>query len=347
MAETNEKVLGRYEMLWDCSFCGKTRLLGITHRHCPECGAPQDQTKRYFPTDAEKVAVADDYAGTDRVCASCGSATSAKATFCVKCGAPLDEAAAAKRRSDQVVEKGRAFAADDAIRAAAELGDQPRPAPAPKKKSRWWIWALLVVAVLGVAIWFFFVRKRSADFEVAERRWERSVVIEEYRDVEKEAWQERVPSGARTLSCRDKQADTRKIPDGEDCQVRRVDKGDGTFEEREECRPKYREEPIMKPWCRYTVLEWTKVDEKTAATTDGSEPAWPATGVQPAQQARGARREGARNERFEIDLVEKGGRKHTCAVGRSLWDKLPAGAAAKGEVRARSGDIVCDTISAK
>jgi hypothetical protein len=27
-----------YEMFWDCGFCGTTRLLGKTHRHCPGCG---------------------------------------------------------------------------------------------------------------------------------------------------------------------------------------------------------------------------------------------------------------------------------------------------------------------
>ena len=28
-----------YEMLWDCTQCGTTGLLGTTHRHCPSCGA--------------------------------------------------------------------------------------------------------------------------------------------------------------------------------------------------------------------------------------------------------------------------------------------------------------------
>src|SRR5438067_1545971 len=111
----DEKLLGTFEMLWDCSFCGATKLLGITHRHCPNCGAEQDQTKRYFPSDADKVAVKEDiYAGTDKVCGSCKAPNGAKAEFCMKCGAPLDEAAAAKKRSEQVVPAGTAFAADDA-----------------------------------------------------------------------------------------------------------------------------------------------------------------------------------------------------------------------------------------
>ena len=49
----SEKQLGTYQMLWDCSYCDSKKLLGITHRHCPGCGAPQDPSKRYYPKDDE------------------------------------------------------------------------------------------------------------------------------------------------------------------------------------------------------------------------------------------------------------------------------------------------------
>jgi hypothetical protein len=48
-----------YEMIWDCKFCGQKKLLGLTHRFCAGCGAPQDPASRYFPPDSEKVAVHD------------------------------------------------------------------------------------------------------------------------------------------------------------------------------------------------------------------------------------------------------------------------------------------------
>jgi hypothetical protein len=344
---SEEKLLGRYQMLWDCSFCGASKLLALDHRHCPECGAPQDQTKRYFPPDGEKKAVADDYAGTDRTCPHCKHANGAKATFCVGCGAPLDEAAAVKKRSDQVVKQGQQFLADDAAKAEAELGDKPRPKPAPKKKSRTWLYVLLGVAGLIFLIWFMCIRKRSADFEVAEQRWRRSIAIEEYREVEEETWKHQLPSGARTLRCRDKTYETKKVPDGQDCQMRRVDKGDGTFEERQECTTKYRDEPIERPWCTYLIFRWKEIDRKVAETDDGGEPAWPATGVTPGPQQAGARREGERQEVFELDLVESNGKKHTCAVGQALWKQAGKGAALEGEVRARSGEIVCSSLKAK
>ena len=45
----SEKV---YE-LWACRYCGSRKLLGKSHRHCPSCGAPQQNAPRYFPADAE------------------------------------------------------------------------------------------------------------------------------------------------------------------------------------------------------------------------------------------------------------------------------------------------------
>jgi hypothetical protein len=246
-------------------------------------------------------------------------------------------------RGEQKVVSGQRFLADDAKAAEAELGDNVRPkAPPPKKKSWAWLYILITVAAAAFAIWFLCIRKRTADLEVMEQRWRRAIAIEEWKEVEKETWQRDLPSGARTLGCRDKQYETRRIEDGQECSTKRIDKGDGTFEEREECRTKYREEPVMRTWCRYAIFQWTEVDRKVAQTTDGSEPAWPAATDLPK-----GRREGKREEVFELVVQEPKGGQHTCAVSQALWAKLPKGATAKGEVRARSGELVCDTVRAK
>jgi hypothetical protein len=345
-----EKLLGRYEMLWDCSFCGASKLLAKTYRHCPECGAPQDQTKRYFPPEGEKVAVTDAYAGTDKVCASCKHANGAKSTHCAQCGAPLEGAASVKVRSEQKVVSGQRFLADDATAAESELADNARPKPAPVKKKSWaWLYILIAVAGLCFVIWFMCIRKRTADFEVMEQRWKRAVAIEEWKEVMKETWKRDLPSGARVTSCHEKEYEQRKVEDGQECSMKRIDKGDGTFEEREECHTKYRSEPVYRTWCRFGVFEWTEIDRKVAQTNDGTEPTWPDTGLAGAKVAQeaGARREGKREEVFELEVQEPKGARHTCAVSEALWKKLPKGAAAKGEVRARSGDIVCDSLRAK
>ena len=60
--------MARYEMLWDCGQCGTKGLLGLTHRHCPSCGAAQDPTRRYYPeAGAEVAADAHPYQGKDKL----------------------------------------------------------------------------------------------------------------------------------------------------------------------------------------------------------------------------------------------------------------------------------------
>ena len=89
-------------MLWDCKFCGKQKLLGLTHRHCPSCGAPQNAADRYFPSDADRVLAADhEYAGADILCAKCGQANGRKAKHCGGCGAPLDDGKDVALRTEQ------------------------------------------------------------------------------------------------------------------------------------------------------------------------------------------------------------------------------------------------------
>lgn len=98
-----------YEMLWDCHYCGTKRLLGLTHRHCPECGAAQDPTWRYFPADEDKVAVQDHvHHGADLICPACRAPAGTAARCCGNCGSPLEGGGRVRQRVDQVAAEGSA-----------------------------------------------------------------------------------------------------------------------------------------------------------------------------------------------------------------------------------------------
>lgn len=341
MSDKEVKAAARFEMLWDCAFCGKTKLLGITHRHCPECGAAQDPTQRYFPSDAEKVAVKDDYAGGDRICGSCKHPNGVKATFCAACGAPLAAAAAAKVRSERVAVAGQGFAADDAKAAAAELGGGMKPAPLAKKKSRWWIYTLVIVAALVVAVYMLCIRKKSGSFEVTAQTWERRIEIEEFVEKSGSNWRDSMPAGAEVGYCNDKEFQ-KAVP--ENCQTRQVDQGDGTFKEQTECTPA--RSAVYKSWCSYTVRTWEVQDNLAARETGnaGDERSWPDSPF-PTQvtQRLGARREKRRVEILKVELKGTGGT-HTCEVGEALWTTLTPGKKAKGSVRGASDAIVCGDL---
>lgn len=309
---------GVYEMLWDCEHCGTKGLLGKSQRHCAECGAPQDANKRYFPTEEQKKRVDGHvYEGSDRHCPACNTAMGAKAKACTHCGSPLD---------------GSKFVERKVVAAVAM-----------KPKRKIWPFVLLGIAILIVAIWFLFIRKKTAQLEVTAHRWERTIAIEEYANVQESKWRNETPSNAAGMSCMRKERSKKQVQDGEECKLEKVDKGDGTFEELNKCRPKYRSEPVEDDWCTYTVQRWKRINDATAKG-DGMNPTWPTTEYSDNVSAvLGAKRAGAKTEKLILDF----GKGKSCAVPESTWKQISDGQKVKIEVRARSGDLVCDTIRAK
>jgi hypothetical protein len=310
---------GFFEMLWDCDHCDTKGLLAKSQRYCAECGAPQSAIKRYFPTPEQQQRVDGHvYEGSDRYCPACNTPMGAKAKACTQCGSPLD--------GSKLVER---------------VGQAPAPAPKPRRKI--WPYVVIGLVLLVVAIWFFFLRTRDAQLEVVAHRWERTVAIEQFSEVQESAWQNEAAKDATAMRCVKKQRSTKQVADGEECRIEKVDKGDGTFEQLKKCKPKYRSEPVEDDWCTYTVRRWKKVDQVTAKG-DGMSPAWPSNApLSDALPVLGARRAGARTERLVLDF----GKDQSCEVKEATWKKLADGQKVKIEVRARSGDLVCDTIQAK
>ena len=132
-----------YEMLWDCEYCGAVKLLGKTHRHCPECGAAQNPERRYFPEESEKVAVEDhQYVGADLRCPACKAPNSEIAKFCAECGSPIEKGAQVALKQDPAA-------------------SPPVPASAPKKSGGVKAWPFgvggiglsLIIAVCAASFW--------------------------------------------------------------------------------------------------------------------------------------------------------------------------------------------------
>lgn len=316
MEPPRQESLGHYEMLWDCSHCDTKKLLGKTHRHCPSCGAPQDETRRYFPSDDDKVKVEDHlFTGGDKKCGSCGAAQSSKATNCGRCGAPLGDAK------------------------SVPLVTQPKAA---KKKSRLLWYILFGVVVFGVLVWFMCIRKKEVAMTVTGHSWAAVQEIEEYREVTEEAWHDEVPIGARQVSCSRKERSKTEVQDGEDCTIEQKDKGDGTFEEVENCTPRMKTEGVDDDFCTFQIERWTTV-EKLETRGEGLEVTWPVVPASKVQSGLGARRAGKKRGVYTVELND-GKNDRTCDVGEGTWKKYKNGQTIKAKVRARSGDIVCSEL---
>jgi hypothetical protein len=318
-----------YEMLWDCAYCGTRKLLGKTHRFCPKCGAPQDAERRYFPSEDEKVAVEDhEYAGADRACPACESAMSAKALHCTQCGSPL-EGAREVRRVDAL----------------------PPPAPAPLAAAKpgrgmascllpaLGLVVLLVAGVLVTAFW-----KRDAQAEVAEASWERSVAVESLAPVQESAWCDSLPRAAYSVSRRREVRSHRRVEAGEDCRTVNVDRGDGTFSQRRECTPRYREEPVYDLRCVFTIDRWSESRREVArGGAGGAPPSWPALSLR-GGDCRGCEREGRRTTSYKV-VLQAGSRRFTCDVPEARWASFTQGSKWAYKVGVVTGSPDCGSLT--
>ncbi len=330
-----------YEMLWDCRYCGASKLLGVTHRHCPQCGGAQDPSWRYFPSDQEKVLAKDHrYVGVDKLCSYCGTANSAAAKCCGQCGAALDEAAEIKPLPGRARSEGVEFQTEDLqARQRGIVAPTAPPPPAPSRL-KYVVGAILTI-VAGVIAAVFWTK--TTEVTVLAQRWNREISLEVLKPVSQSSWCDSVPSDAYGLSRRRQQRDTREVPDGEECSTQQIDRGDGSFVEREVCHTRYRSEAIYDDRCSYTVNRWVPNRVAQLAGASLADLAWPSAQPVKAGNCLGCEREGPRQEHYTVEL---GGLKRptTCELPQAVWQKAQVGAKFRLKVGAVIGDARCDSL---
>lgn len=322
------KVVGVYEMWWDCAFCDTKGLLGKSNRFCPNCGAQQDAASRYFPPEGKETAANHEYDGVDKACPACNTPNGAKAHNCRSCGSPLDGAAQVARVADQSSAKPK----------------QGAPAAKPKKSTNKIIAIVagvigaLLLLCCGLSMW-----TKEEQLTVTSHRWERSIDIERLSAESDSAWCDSMPSGAYNISRHREQRGSHKVEDGETCSTRNVDRGDGTFERREECHTKYRDVADYDDRCSFTIERWSvKRTEKLGDT--GTSPAWPTVTGLRAGNSLGSEREGSHHEKYELLLKGADGKSYDCTLPEAKWAAVRDGLSKKIPVGVITGSPECDKL---
>lgn len=307
-----------YEMQWDCRFCGTKKLLGKTHRFCPNCGGQQDPSWRYFPSDAEKVAVQDHvYVGADKICSACKSLNSANAEFCGNCGAPMSKAAEAKKVGERTKGEGEAFETENLkerqkAQQVPALAAAPPASAKPKGRSKLPIILLAIVVLVGGGI-FALTRTTTNNIYVTGYRWERSIEIEALGPVADSGSCDTVPVDAYGRDRRYEQVGSHQEADGETCSNKQVDQGDGTFREERECKTNYKDVPDYGYVCYYTVNRWTHSRTAQAEGDKTVTVVWPETNVRSGNII-GSERESSRDEKYYLIFKEDDNKTYKCPV---------------------------------
>lgn len=357
-----------YEMLWDCEFCGSKKLLGKTHRHCPNCGATQDPARRYFPSDAEKVAVQDHvYFGADKGCPFCQTPNGAKATFCGNCGGSLDGAKDVIKRTDQV--EGTTPTTDSVQSAKTDIESQKlegtglppktddlvfkdsKIIKAHAKTPKWVIWLLssLGIGTIGfISLGILWTEKVS--IKVTQHEWSRTIDIEKIKPVSDSAWCDSMPSDGYSVSRRSEVRSHNQVADGQECSTVKSDRGDGTYSESESCSSKYRSEPVYDYKCYYKIDRWVFERESVASGFElKPDPYWPSPSYRDCSGSIGCERLGAKKEKYLVHFEEMGGEtkgeKHDCEFDQTKWKTYGGAGEYQSDKSVIFNYISCDSIT--
>lgn len=313
-----------FQMLWDCRFCGTTKLLGLDHRHCPNCGAQQDPKWRYFPSDADMKLVTDPdykYAGVDTVCPFCSTPNSANAKFCKQCGADLVNGKPAEMLGN--VSTGLEGAEGKRKDLVLEEFNQQNAQPIKAKGGIPTV-LLVVLGLVAAVIIGLVILSRStyaASMKVNDLAWERNIYTEQYAAVPGAGWQDSVPFDAYGRTCSPRQ---RAYTEQEryQCGYEMSDRGDGSGSRRAKYCTRSKTRYETENYCSYVVNRWTPAQTYNASGGATDPLTWPAFTPRGSGSI-GATRETRRETRLSIlfeGLGDKSGKTFTYDLSdESRW----------------------------
>jgi hypothetical protein len=326
---------------WDCPTCGGTANLGRDVR-CPGCGEPRPEGVRfYLPADEPEID-GDDHrgratAGADWICEHCSGSARSGLAHCPGCGA---------ERGSSPEQRTAVHALGEVPRSGERRAAPPEPPPpASRRVGGAWRLAILLLAVGGGMQWWN--APRTVEATVAEKRWERSVVVERYRTVQEDGWT--LPAGARQLRSERAVRDYRQVVDRYESRTRQVservqvgtrsftcgqrDLGNGYFQDVTCTEPTYetryrteryqepihRREPVYGTRFTWEIRRWVPEDTLRADGVDASVPAWPEPPAGPELRA------GARTEAYHLRFAAPRGRTYDRESDAAEYARLAPG----------------------
>ncbi len=239
---------------WDCPSCNKKGNLG-PHAQCAQCGRPRGPNIPFYTDDSAPVIedpemIARARAGADWKCKYCGTDNRAGHINCDNCGAGPDGSI---QRKENFI----------------PAGPPPKPGMSGAK-----ILAIVggVIAVLGLLIYFAFIRTKPVEVKVTEIAWVKSREVLKDEMVERSDWKDSVPAGASEIRSETRQRE-KTVQDGtKKVKTGKKDLGNGMFEDVYKEEPNMVKKQVNDTWVTFRVKETRTLRTAKNETTDGSEP---------------------------------------------------------------------------
>ncbi len=220
----------------------------------------------------------------------------------------------------------------------------PKAAPVASSSSRLPLILGGIGALLLVVIVVFFTWKKEVKVTVASHSWQREVDIEQKYARSDSSWCDSMPGGAYAVNRKREQHGTKQIEDGKECHNENHDRGNGTFEKREVCKPKYRSEPVYDDKCYFMVDRWEHARSLKANGGLSDAPAWPVVALTRPGNNVGDEREGPRHETYTVKLTSNDSKTYDCDRPVDQWKALTDGKTYPMKVRMVGGGADCDSL---
>jgi|GEM_PF-2859824 hypothetical protein len=348
--------------VWRCGSCAHEGIAGTaTHcPNCKAEKGLGVETKVDASQRLEGAQALDLARGQWRYCAYCDTQvppvdpeTGTPNEKCPTCSGALTEAA--QEAATEFVDEAHASQyAKEKAKAQGAADPEPKIGAAPSTASpqaqqkkgggaKFGIIGLLVLIAIGIGLYFIF-RSKTEAFNVEDRLWTRIVDVEKFGKVVQNKWRVEVPTKAYDLSCSKKIKEHKKVPNGTESYQEKVSNGrrcakhgfkkkggvsvkqcvkwETKYKTVTKTRTKYRNVPIYRNWCRYSVDKWHKSRELKAGGAAKDPPKWPST----ADLVAGKERAGKQHATYQLKVKnQKGEADSVKAKDQQEWDKYPVG----------------------
>ncbi|MBW2533472.1 MAG: zinc ribbon domain-containing protein, partial [Deltaproteobacteria bacterium] len=202
---------------------------------------------------------------------------------------------------------------------------------------------LLLVGFVLLAIFW----TKTVAITTTGHTWKREIQIEDFQPRDKDEWCDTMPSDAYSVTRSQEIRSYKDVPDGETCSTQRVDRGDGTYTEKQVCETKYRKEPVYDDKCRFTVDRWEYARSVIAEGKSlAEEPVWPVVDIKPHKKKKkfGAEREGEKIETYSVHFQDTEGETNSCDFAQAKWAGIDVGSQWAAEASVITGLLDCDSL---